>query len=288
MTIAREVQGVSLGPAAVRLLAPGSTFRVHGVSASALHLQPEGTRDFLTLVGRRGGGLPHAVALACEELGPWGVAPGDAARFTDGVLLLTAAGGPVRVELAHARRLPRRTLPAISSPGTARLACARRLAELQAAAGADLRLEVLTGDAAPPSPLAARLAASARALADATADLDALGRAAAALLGVGGGVTPSGDGFLAGYLAAARAAGRPALADALGRAIERGLERTSAPSGFLLRCAIAGEWPGPLVDLAEALAADRQPEALGAVAALCAMDAGAGADLAAGMLFGLR
>ena len=70
----------------------------------------------------------------------------------------------------------------------------------------------------------------------------ALAQPAAGLIGLGPGLTPSGDDYLAGVLVALRAAGRGARADALWRWLEPRLAgRTSALSAAHLAAAAAGE-----------------------------------------------
>jgi hypothetical protein len=106
-------------------------------------------------------------------------------------------------------------------------------------------------------------------------------------MGLGVGLTPSGDDFLCGFMAAARACS-PELIPVLAAATEAGLHRTSRISGSLIRCAARGFWPAPLVNLAEALAGDRVPDALVALGDLGRLGHSSGADLATGFLFGLE
>ena len=109
----------------------------------------------------------------------------------------------------------------------------------------------------------------------------------AALVGLGHGLTPSGDDFLCGFLAAARGA-CPRLADALQDAAENNLDRTGVISASLVRCAIegsadaagrAGEGPCP---------GGRSGIAGGAGRELCTLGHSSGCDIATGFLFGLQ
>ena len=71
---------------------------------------------------------------------------------------------------------------------------------------------------------------------------NALGSEAEGLIGLGPGLTPSGDDYLGGMLVALRLAGRGAQADGLWRWLEPRLHgRTSAISGAHLVAAAAGE-----------------------------------------------
>jgi hypothetical protein len=71
---------------------------------------------------------------------------------------------------------------------------------------------------------------------------NALGREAEALIGLGPGLTPSGDDYLGGMLIALRACGRPAQVDSLWSWLAPRLpERTSAISAAHVAAAAAGE-----------------------------------------------
>jgi hypothetical protein len=111
--------------------------------------------------------------------------------------------------------------------------------------------------------------------------------AVSSLVGAGQGLTPSGDDFLSGFMAALRTLGSPALASALGQAIETNLAATGEISASLLHCAVEGFWPEPLLDLADALAAENEPAALRALEGLLGLGHSSGADMASGFLFGL-
>jgi len=67
-----------------------------------------------------------------------------------------------------------------------------------------------------------------------------------------------------------------------------GLEAPGDISASLLRWALLGHWPDPLVDLAEALAEDPVPQSVLALEALCALGHTSGADLATGFLEALE
>lgn len=68
-----------------------------------------------------------------------------------------------------------------------------------------------------------------------------LGVEAEALIGLGPGLTPSGDDYLGGMLIALRASARPTQANALWRWLKPRLERTSAISAAHLAAAAEGE-----------------------------------------------
>jgi hypothetical protein len=199
---------------------------------------------------------------------------------------------------------PARGIARVGGAADARRACEVRLAEIQANLGCDLRLDALEGAAPPPTALGQALRLAALALGASAQDLARrapapdraapLRRAVAALVGLGQGLTPSGDDFLCGFLAAARGrrpgpprdgAGLPSL---LNRSVGDSLSATGDISASLMRIAIAGHWPVPLADLARALAGNRTAEALRCLEQLCALGRSSGADLATGFLFGLE
>ena len=150
----------------------------------------------------------------------------------------------------------------------------------------------------PSDALGGRLARAARALGHCIRARDAESAAATAarLIGLGTGLTPSGDDFLCGLLAALWCTSRESESDARflaawGAALATRLDATSVVSATLLECAIAGSFCGAIRDLTAELArgpADGRTAALGAAMdSLCAMGHSSGMDTAAGFLFGV-
>jgi hypothetical protein len=109
------------------------------------------------------------------------------------------------------------------------------------------------------------------------------GEAADMLIGLGPGLTPSGDDFLGGALIALHTLGRADIAARLAAwALPLAGERTGAISLAHLACAAAGEGSAALHDLLAALlAADKAGIAAG-VAALAAIGHSSGWDMLAG------
>lgn len=297
---ARRVRALSVAPAAAWALGDHeSDLIVDGVFPSAINLEVEGNRRFVTLCGARGVGLSHAVVLnAPGEFTTWHIVPGARLRQVQGVLEVPAGGGSVAVDLAGAVRPPRRELPAIGALGAAHRACVSYLAKLQEERGCELRMGALLGASAP-SALGKKLRDAATAAVNALASTTGgalssqgrglLGEAVGALVGLGPGLTPSGDDFLCGMIAALRARpGSVLAAAALPDAAEAALGGTSKLSAFLIRCAVEGYWPTPLVELAEALSDDNPARAGVALFALCELGHSSGADLATGFLYAIE
>ncbi len=118
-------------------------------------------------------------------------------------------------------------------------------------------------------------------------------RAAREMAGLGIGLTPAGDDFLAGVLAALRYHGR-----SRGRAVvpKTFLEdlaaslspRTTPFSGFLLCCAARGLLARPMADWLAAVHAGEADKAAGCVSGMAAMGHSSGLDTFLGMLLALQ
>jgi hypothetical protein len=280
-------------------------FRVHGVFASALNLAPTGHPSLVTLVGEGADDAPHAIRLATRErFDDWGVAPGTPGRRQgDSLVLETTGGCGARVvELAGAEVGGCEPLPRVRAGSLRSRAawaeCAERLAELQSEKDTELRLAGVCGRLAPACAIGRRFAGVAPALADAvrTHDAHLADAAAARILGLGSGLTPSGDDFLCGLLAALGCTSTGDGPDrhfvrAWGTALAARLDATNAISATFLRSAIAGCFPGALRSLAAAFGEPREgrmaPDPRGALERVCASGHSSGMDTATGFLFGL-
>ncbi len=294
------VRALSVGAAAsAALSSAGAGLRVHSVFRSTMNLEVEGTDILVALAGPQGVRYPHTVVLGNDEdflTWPHPVGSGGSREGT--CIRLCHQDNRRTVDLGRARRRRRRILPSVRIPGPVYNACALRLSELQADLGCDLRLRgpgALTGASTVMGKSLCRsaLALGAAASAD-RASAAAVRLATVSLVGAGGGLTPSGDDFLCGFIAAARCSGEQqthegsALVLTLAEAIQEVIRSTGEISASLLRCALGGHWPAPLADLAEALSAEREPEALRALGDLCGLGHSSGADIATGFLYGLH
>lgn len=121
-------------------------------------------------------------------------------------------------------------------------------------------------------------------------DTAAVERASRALLGLGGGLTPSGDDLVGGALF-----GRLLVADdvrrwrALGERLAAEARRAShAISAALLADLVGGASFAPLHDLADALAAGDDGAAVAGARSLAALGHSSGWDMLAGVLIGVR
>jgi hypothetical protein len=113
----------------------------------------------------------------------------------------------------------------------------------------------------------------------------ALGAEAAQLVGLGPGLTPSGDDYLGGVLVALRWLGRGAQADSLWRWLEPRLAgRTSPISAAHLSAAASGQVHEALHEVLETLSAWHAPDLHPSLARLDALGHGSGWDALAGIV----
>ena len=162
------------------------------------------------------------------------------------------------------------------------------LAALEAPRGLGRLLEPSDGD--DEIILRARPWARAVAAACASDDVASLADAVRPLLGLGDGLTPSGDDFVGGVLFAQRlvSAGEAnALDTAVARIVADAASRTHPISARLLADLGAGEGWAPLHDLVAALAAQDAATAVTAARQLTALGHSSGWSLHAGLLIGL-
>jgi hypothetical protein len=170
----------------------------------------------------------------------------------------------------------------------------RRLEPALSALGAPAGFGALLAGAPLAFPLGGA-AADARALADACArdDAPAGGAAAIALLGVGGGLTPSGDDFVGGALFARHLLAEAGAADA--RAWRRVADavcaaapvRTHPISATLLGDLARGDGHAPLHELIVALVTGDDARARDCAACLVRLGHSSGWDMLAGLAAGL-
>ena len=293
------------------LSAPGVSLRVHSVFASSVNLEVGGSKRLVALTGPSGRVYPHAVVLGHPvDFRTWRLATGSSAPLAGGLIRMDGQVITVAVDLNRALRGPPRSLPSIVRFTNVCHTCATQLAEVQARRQFDLRLDALRDPGRPMQKegetlrqAALVLGASARTLAcadepgfcpDSRVGLAAIRSSVSSLVGLGTGLTPSGDDLLCGFMSAVRArfCGEPhsggELLGSLCLAVEENLGSTGEISASLVRSMIQGHWPEPLVDLADAIAADRESEALQALEDLCRLGHSSGADIATGFFFGLE
>lgn len=275
-------------------------FRVHSVFAGSLNLAVAGQRGLVTLAGAGTAARPRGIRLATRErFDAWPVTAGTGGRREGAQLVFDGPDGRAvfAVDLADAEASRRRLLPHVdlrdAGVRAAWSACAARLMARQAERESDLRLDTLLGAPVSGTLVGRRLVAAARDLADAVRarDVDAADGVAAGLVGLGAGLTPTGDDYLCGLLAALRCASRAGdvhrrFALAWGRLLAGRLDATTTVGATYLEGAIAGAFAGEVRELVTALA-HGDAAAPHTLEALCALGHSSGMDTATGLLHGL-
>lgn len=295
------MQASSLRPPAVRavliseairpLLGVAGRARVQGVYRSAVNVETE--IGLLTVALPNVGPLPNGVMVATTmDFVASGLRTGLPAVVNEHRFAVPAAG--LEIDLRVAARWSPRLLPAADPAaltgwrkrsGPIRAAAARAIASRPASRSG--LGELLSGDV-PSSPVGrlaqARLARLATALG--REDGPAAASAAVSLVGLGPGLTPSGDDALVGLAAAHAAVGR-GRAGFLTAASEQAALRTTAVAAMFLRHAVAGDFAGRLHDLLGALLGASTGEAFVALETTLDWGATSGADALVGVLLGL-
>jgi hypothetical protein len=284
------IQAIALGSAAKRVVAQPGEGEVLAVFGRAFYLKARGGLICLGPVSLGAGPLN----LLCADWRPGAVAPGTPARLSSveirlaGVAVFSLAGardwrpplppewhladlqrGLAALARAAARRAPPdglgRLIPALVVGG--RRAAADDTASpllRRAAAGASALAGWLIRDVGPPPPARAGV-----------------------LIGLGPGLTPSGDDLIGGVLIALRALARARAAEQLGAwALSLAATRTGTISSAHLAAAAAGEGPEPVHRALAAICAgdeaglEREVDAVARVGHCSGWDALAGVALA--------
>lgn len=246
-----------------QLAGPARPARIVGLYPTALYLDDD--RATIAVVTRDAVRLPNALVLtASSGARPFaGVDPGASASVGAGVVTVGA------LRFAPARTWEARpALPAVTPRALAHRA--QELARLLAAHPAGITIHP-------------RLAAAC-----ARRDARMAAEAATTLVGLGPGLTPSGDDVLAGTLAALRLlGGDERFTDALAAAaVTDARTRTTTLAAALLTCAAVGQVSPQVADVLRGLTGE-QPLAP-AVARLLGVGHTSGSDLAHGLLVGAR
>jgi hypothetical protein len=266
------------------------TATIHSVFRSAVNLRPDGGDLLLTLVTADQADLPQGIRLDTPpgfsfEL----LHPGDAVSFCDGYL----AFGSCRAKFISPYRW-RCDLPALSinlsNPAMAAAwECAwQALNERQMRMGAEIgAVNLLQPDARGQSLTARKMGEAIRGLKENPTT------AIQQLIGLGSGLTPSGDDFLVGYLAGlwsgvCNSPERRQFVTDLGEAVIRLAGRTNDISRTYLFHAAHGQVSSRLEALAKAISEGKAPGQLLPIAE-AAMQLGhtSGMDAVTGLLFGL-
>lgn len=288
------IEAERIGSCAIRHSTAGT---VHSVYRRACNIATD-TGGLVTLLAQDVGNLPHGIScvLPVPENFQRLFAPGQEVIMGQAELQIPAARIIVDLSGASEWRCP---LPSVSvqSEATQRtLTGLRRILQNHPSTGGFAPLLVGTE---PPSSafdlaLQRRLARALPALQEAANQSDpaAAVQALAQLIGLGPGLTPSGDDFIVGYLAALHSsraceAGVGLLLTALAAPVERLAAGTNLISRQFIRNALEGAFSEALGDLLSAIAHQDEARVLTFASQVLAMGHSSGADALAGLLFGL-
>ena len=290
------LEAVSLGYAV-----PQGDFvaRVHSVFRSSVNLQAEGGDGLLTLISSPPVDLPQGMRLGTQQgLDFRDLQPGGHISCRDGILFFQAS--PVRVDLREARRWRCNLVDLnlnLGDPATA-LAWERawvQLSDRQRRAEVEIVAEDLFQSNVDARSGGERRAAPAvRELIRATRHCDpAAYLAAAKLIGLGTGLTPSGDDLLVGYLAGLWCTlrglrDRRRFLASLGRVVIDHSRGTNDISRTYLLHAARGQVASPLVAAAQAIRNEGEPDQLHQyIETAMHMGHSTGMDSLTGLLLGL-
>jgi len=285
--MALAVRALSGDVACLAALRSGLRGRVHSVFARVVNVTvPDGT--LFTLASREVDDAPDTLVVDLRSFDGSGVAVGETVAARDGVL---AVGRSLAIRFDGARPwvplLP--WYPAQDAPLRRNLDALRaHLARLDRSPDGD----------APPQSSAVAIAATARLAQHATALGRALERAdlgtaqveGEALVGLGQGLTPSGDDVLLGLFAVLQLPGGPCepLRDLGRQIVARAAHRTHAISLCALRAAAEGRVRARIIALLSALIAGEREAMLAALRAVLAIGSTSGGDIVAGIVLGFE
>ena len=266
---------------------------VHSVFRSAVNLSPAKESNLLTLVTSSEADLPQGIRVDTPEdfsFESGALRAGEPAACRDELLRF----GPLTIDLRGARRW-KCDLPSLQADLTdPSVATAwQSVWDALNARQVQLNAEIIAEDLFR-SDETIRAGAAMRGLLDATRRTDPAAPASVRpLIGLGSGLTPSGDDLLVGYLAGLWCAVRNSrertqFVTGLGETVIRLSQRTNAISRTYLTHAARGQVSSRLADLAEAICRGENSDRLLA-AAESAMQVGhtSGMDAVTGLLIGL-
>jgi hypothetical protein len=269
---------------------------VHSVFQSALNLRLNGDIHLLTLIASDEGDLPQGIRLDVPDgFSFTDFRLGELVICRDGILYLE--NNSLVVQLKEARRwtcdLPALKFdPADPAVSTAWRFVWNALNARQRLSKTEIVAEELLSESAR-SGVLHKAGEAIRALLNATRTYGSDTSAIEVLIGLGSGLTPSGDDFLVGYLAglwckAQDESKHIQFVSGLGKTIIQRSARTNDISSTYLYHAAQGQVSSRLADLAEAVCRGKNPERLDEVAeAVFNVGHSSGMDAVTGLLIGL-
>ena len=272
---------------------------VHSIFQSALNLRLDGENGLLTLMAAREGDLPRGIRLDTPDGFSFeGIQIGEPAFCRDAILHFESSSLTIQLNGARRWKCDLSALrfdvanPAVSAAWTRVWETLNRRQRLT---GSEIVAEDLFGLVeSPPHGISRRVREAMRHLLLATRRYEFTHTSAVdALIGLGAGLTPSGDDLLVGYMAGLwctvrDSSERARYISSLGKTIIQLLHRTNDISRTYLYHAVRGQVSSRLADLAVAICRGADPGQLD-TATETAMSVGhtSGMEAVSGLLVGL-
>ncbi len=285
------LQAISGDAALLRLLrSKAFSGSVHSVFRSAVNLRNYADGNLYALVSARFGNIPDALLIEEAAFGLIDAVAGADVHAGDNALLLV---GNTMLSVADCSEwvVPRPLLTVADAAFCARVAA---LDAFLAARGKSGGIKAAAVASAFDREMANKLAEVGSGLVAALAGGNSgkIAGWAAGLIGLGPGLTPSGDDFLVGLLAALHCSPQSAhraMFGCLGDVVtERALKGTNAISATALKNAAAGRFPETVLMLLAEICADNPQRLNDRAAKVLAIGSSSGTDMLYGITAGLR
>lgn len=265
--------------------------RVRAIYRAAVYLDLEPSGGLLVLAIDAVGGVPGGILIGgIADLRQLGIDRGAELRPSAGGWSIASAG--IEIQVAGARTwspsLPDAARPTATPELRFSLALAREIAAHRAPVGGLAPMLVAGHEPDDPWLVVARSFVGRQLDALAAGDVASAVEPTLDLIGLGTGLTPSGDDYLVGLLAALEAAADP-LHSSLATAIASGVRgRTTAVGEALIGHAVCGEFTERLHDVLVALANGRPRDLTRSIERAMAYGATSGSDTLVGLFCGLE
>ena len=235
------MRAVSVGS----VVPPSFCGQIHSVFEHAVNVQVAGSETLLTVFASETTDLPQGIRVSPTGLWTQPLSPRQAVKRQGGRLDLGEAG--ISIELSGA--------PVYH--GTLQGICPDRMTLNRRLAWVEQNLRALEGSH--PGPLEKRISAALSQLTEAVRirDREGIQHSTADLVGLGPGLTPSGDDILVGFSAGLRCTARNKNSEFLFRALQANAARTNDISRTYLLLAARGLYSSSLRTLCQAICADR-------------------------------
>lgn len=258
---------------------------VHSVFRRVINIADE-DGELFTIAARDIDNAPRTLIADAPGFSEFGVAPGDRVEAADDMIDIARR---IRIRLGGARAwhafLPR--YPKDDSRLRGNVRCVRGHGG-PAAFGAIAQADAASAAALMPKLLERRTAMLRTALM--AGDIEAAQRHGQALLGLGQGLTPSGDDYLVGMFAVLHLPGFPGIPwiSTCAAIVSVAQERTHAISVAALKAAAAGRVRESLSSLMQAMVEGSRDDVMPLLIRVLGIGSSSGADMVAGMLDGFH